>query len=427
MGKSCLSTSTAAAVCAIVCALVLVAKADHFVLQNGITLDGIVIAEDDRTVTVDVSTPDIRMSRQINKAALREWQRPVGPAYVRLPVIGEIGPDVTADALRAGLAQARRERVEYVVLVIDSPGGDIGEMNNITDLLINASGEFKIVAFVKEKAWSAAAVIAMTCSEVYMEPKASIGACVPFSITENGPEDVEAKMRSAIEAKMRAATAHGGHADLLIRGMSELDLEIYLAEEGGYPALHTVGPGKLIKSKGQILCLTANEAAECGLAHLATSITDVGVQLIGGPWHGAGRLAWDTVMLDAARQRQQHAREAALARYGPQIANIEQRIAALSATIEADRDTIRRLGASALFETQQLDAEHQQALQIAESQPDPAAWMADAVQTLNARAAEVRQNLEVRVTVLRGEIDAATSESNALRSQEDQMLAGVSN
>jgi membrane-bound serine protease (ClpP class) len=131
-------------------------------------------------------------------------------------------------------------------LAIDSPGGDIGQMYGIVDLLIDASKDVQIVAYVK-RAYSAAAVIAMCCNEIYVKPDAVIGACVPFHLAENGPEDVDAKFRSAFEAKIRASTAQGGHADLLIRGMSELDLQIYLATEDGKPVLRTSGRGSSSK------------------------------------------------------------------------------------------------------------------------------------------------------------------------------------
>jgi Clp protease len=426
MGKR--STTACAFICAfgVLCAASLPAKGDHFLLRNGVSIDGTVTAEDDQSVIVDVSNTEIAMSRRIDKSAILQWDRPAGPPYVILPVTGEIGADITAGALRDGFVEAKRLGARYVVLLIDSPGGSIGEMNDIIDLVINESKEFDIVACVKEKAYSAAAVIAMACRNVYIQPTASIGACVPFSITENGPQDVEAKMRSAIEAKMRAAVAHGQHADLLIRGMSEIGLEIYLTQENGKPILSTTGPGKLIKPKGEILCLTAQEAEECGLARRASSLTEVGEQLVGGPWHEAGRLPWDRVIATATRARQERAVEAAVARYGPQIANIEQRISSLSATIQADRASIANLVSVATFETKQLDVEYQQATQNAKYQPNPNAWLADTVQSLNSRAAEIRQGLETHLLALKGEIDAATSELNSLRGQENGMLAGGS-
>ena len=99
-----------------------------------------------------------------------------------------------------------------------------------------------------------------------------IGASVPWRPTENGPADVDAKFRSFIDATVRAQPRHGQHSDLLVRGMSELDLEIYLTQTDGKPTLSMSGPGKLIKSKGQILSMTASEAAECGLSQTTTGV-----------------------------------------------------------------------------------------------------------------------------------------------------------
>jgi len=231
------------------------ASADRLVLRDGKTIEGEVITEDDKTVLVEVWVPPLSFyQKRISKPQIKTWVRPSreGAPYVTIPIFGTIGDDVTVDALRAGLQDARAAKPRYVILAIDSGGGSIAEMAGMLELLQEASKEFEIVAYVKS-AHSAAAVIAMSCRHVFMRPGATIGATVPFRMTEDGPRDVDAKWRSIIEAEMRAAARRGGHADLLIRGMSEIDLELFLAEEDGKPSLRTSGPGKRIKSKGHFL------------------------------------------------------------------------------------------------------------------------------------------------------------------------------
>ncbi|MEI6972727.1 MAG: ATP-dependent Clp protease proteolytic subunit, partial [bacterium] len=294
-------------------------NAEHLVLTGGRTIDGTVIRETDTTLTIEVRDVGVSMTETINKAYVESRDTPTrkGAPYVVIPLRGAIGDDVTADALRAGLAEARLANPEFIILEIDSPGGDIGQMVDMLGVL-KAVTDAKIIAYVK-KAHSAAAIIAMSCSQVYMRPGATLGATVPFRMTANGPADVDAKFRSVVEAQMRSATQRGGHADLLIRGMSEIDLELYLTEDNGKPSLRTSGPGKCIKSKGQILTLTTAEAVTCGLAHAVQSMEELGTKVCGGAWYEVNRLAYDTTVATVAMERQQArdvmmTRERALAR-----------------------------------------------------------------------------------------------------------------
>jgi ATP-dependent protease ClpP protease subunit len=402
-------------------------RADHIVLQNGRAFDGEFVAETNSTVTLEMFfPPSYTMERRFNKAQIKTWQRPahVGAPYVMIPIIGEIGNDVTVDAIRAGLEKARAARPRYIVLAIDSPGGDIGQMDGIVDLLIGASKEVKIVAYVKQ-AYSAAAVIAMCCNEIYAKPDAAIGACVPFRLAENGPEDVDAKFRSAFEAKIRASTAQGGHADLLIRGMSELDLQIYLATEDSKPVLRTSGPGKLIKGSGQILTLTADEAVQCGLARIAPDMADLGNQVAGGAWYESSRRPWNAVVATIALQRRRLAREAAIARVRPEYNAIERRIAPLVAKGVAANNAINNLTAQCNAELQQVDHEYRQAFLLTQYQSDPAAAAARALEVHNASAAAARQNWQSNVAGLQAVADAAWGEVAQLRQREKQLLDSI--
>src|SRR5439155_135348 len=186
---------------AILCLLTLAdpARADRIVLNDGNVFDGDVKSEDAQKVTLEISSADsaLVLTKQIGKSNIKSWQRVArqGEPYVVLPLRGAIGEDVTADALRAGLDQARAANPKFVILAIDSPGGSIAEMAQMTDLIIDASKDMQIIAYVKS-AYSAAAVIAMCCRQVYMKPEGVIGAAVPFRLTENGPADVDAKFRS---------------------------------------------------------------------------------------------------------------------------------------------------------------------------------------------------------------------------------------
>jgi len=445
-------------------------NADRFMLHDGRIIEGEVIAEDDVKLTVETSIQGSTfISQRLSKSQIKTWFKPVreGPSYVTIPIIGGIGDDVTVDAVRNGLTQARASNPKYIVLAIDSLGGDFDTMRKIVDLLKDTSKDFEVVAYVK-RAVSAAAVIAVTCREVYMLPDAVIGANVPWRPTENGPADVDAKFRSFIDATVRAATEHGQHSDLLVRGMSELDLEIYLAQTDGKPTLSTSGPGKLIKSKGQILSMTASEAVECGLAQTTAGMSDIGKQLCGGAWHEASRRPWNVTIGTVASQRRREreaieqtqraiARRNAIVDAKPQLDSIEHRIAELAARAVANQNAINDLTARCNEELQQINAEYQQTVNnlpqyvqpqqpifdrnttatdlanynawlrenAAQQERERNAAIAHAAQVANTRASAARQYLQANIAPLQADGDAAALEIALLRDRQQELLATI--
>ena len=415
------------------------AAGDRLTLRDGKTLEGDVIAEDDKTVTVELFIPPgYTIARRMNRAQVQTWERPSrdGAPYVLIPIFGEIGNDVTAGALRAGLEKARAAGPRYIVLAINSPGGNIGQMVEMIDLLTNASKDFQIVAYVKE-AYSAAAVIAMSCPQVVMRPRASIGATVPFRMTENGPEDVAAKFRSVIEARMRAAVARGGHADLLIRGMSEMDLELFLDEEHGKPVLRTSAPGTVIKSKGQILTLTADEAVKCGLADgTAADMAELGKRVVGSPWHESTRRPWNMVVATdgmrkerlrelAERQVRFIARQDAIQRVRPEWDAIERRISFLNARIAAAQDAISKLAAKRDSELKQMKAEYQKELPRIALQSDSVGAAAHAQEEYNSRVASVGAKFGETAASLQATGEADTREVKQLRERQRDLVGSL--
>jgi ATP-dependent protease ClpP protease subunit len=415
------------------------AAGDRLVFQDGKTVQGEVVAEDAGSVTVEVFIPPgYTINRRLNKAQVKTWERPPhdGAPYVLIPIFGAIGDDVTVESLRAGIEKARAANPKYIVMAIDSPGGDVAQMVAICELLTETSKQFPVVAYVKQ-AYSATAVIAMTCPQVVMRPGGSIGATVPFRMTDNGPEDVDAKFRSVIEARMRAATANGGHADLLIRGMSEMDLELFLAEENGKPVLRTSGPGTQIKSKKQILCMTSDEAVKCGLSGgIAADMAELGRQIAGGPWHECTRRPWNVVVATdgmrkererelAERQFRFLAKQAAIERVRPEWDAIERRVALLQARMGEAHDLIMKLAAKRDAELKQINIDYQKQLARAAVESDSAGAAAHAQEVCNTRSAAARQRFDDGAQALQTSAEAAGREAQQLRERQKELLASL--
>src|SRR5579864_7618392 len=127
------------------------ARADHIVMQDGRTYDGEVAAEDAATVTIDISGPGYTLTKRLDKSQIKSWPHVVheGPPYVSVPVIGRIGDEVTVDALRAGLDKAASAHPQFLVVAIDSEGGDVEQTAQMIDLLAHAASQTRVVAYVK--------------------------------------------------------------------------------------------------------------------------------------------------------------------------------------------------------------------------------------------------------------------------------------
>jgi hypothetical protein len=274
--------------------------ADQVVLTNGHVISGDIIAQDDESLTLDVSDAnearDLRIP-QSHIARIETWGHPSsrGPEFVVLPIQGTIGVDTTAHGLKAGLDSVCRLGAGYVIFYIDSDGGSITEVEEMVDA-IHTLRDGSVVAFV-HKARSAAAVLAMACSKVFVTRDAMIGATTPLQDAFDGtPEDGAAKDPVAMEAKWRKWVTDAGHDDLLLRGMMETDLELFIPSRTYMVTQSASTRGRMIKARNEILTLTAKDAIDCGLAAPGYGFSDVAQQVAGRRCTEASQRPWDAVV-----------------------------------------------------------------------------------------------------------------------------------
>src|SRR4051794_26427163 len=72
--------------------------ADTLEKTNGQKLDGRVIGETPDTITFEVVSGGITFTQKVPRAQIRKLQREVreGPGYCAIPLIGEVGVEITA-------------------------------------------------------------------------------------------------------------------------------------------------------------------------------------------------------------------------------------------------------------------------------------------------------------------------------------------
>jgi membrane-bound serine protease (ClpP class) len=177
----------------------------------------------------------------------------LGASFARAAVptsglVQVIDIDDTIDAgmthrVERAVQDAQRNGASAILVVLATNGGVVDDANDIKDAI--ASSGLPTIAYVKERAWSAGALIALSCDKIYMAPGASIGAAEPIPST--------AKTISALHAEfVSLAEAHHRNTQIAA-GMTDPDVVI---------------PG--LKAKGQILSLSPEQALK---AHFIDGIT----------------------------------------------------------------------------------------------------------------------------------------------------------
>ncbi len=202
-----------------------------------------------------------------------------------IPVQGDIMPSLES-FIRRHVSKAIDEGATVLVFDIDTFGGRVDTALQISSF-IGSIKKAKTVAFIRSGpssmgvSWSAGALIALSCSRIYMAPGTSIGAAAPVTIGADGSmQPAGEKVVSAVRTQMAALAEKNGYPVELALAMVDLDLEVWEVEDGGKVRLITlpelerlekerpkeVRRIQLVSPKGKLLSLTAKEAERYGLS-----------------------------------------------------------------------------------------------------------------------------------------------------------------
>ena len=148
--------------------------------------------------------------------------------------------------LRRAIKTAIENQAEVLILDINTPGGRVDIMLEMTKALERFAGT--TIAYVNDEAISAGAYISFAADEIWYAPGGVIGAAaVVAGSGEEIPETMRQKIDAYILAKMRAVEGDHPHKAKVMQAMMDADYVLRL-------------DGKTIKAKGELLALTAKEA-----------------------------------------------------------------------------------------------------------------------------------------------------------------------
>jgi membrane-bound serine protease (ClpP class) len=163
-----------------------------------------------------------------------------------IPVREQIGSAILY-IIRRGIKEAIEQKADAVILDMKTPGGSLGTTLEIMEAIAKFPGT--TLTYVNNEAMSAGAFISATTEEIWFAPSGIIGAAAPVSM---GGQDVEATMRqkvvSYLKARIRATSEGKGYRGEVISAMIDTDYVLKIGDS-------------VIKDKGELLSLTASEAA----------------------------------------------------------------------------------------------------------------------------------------------------------------------
>ena len=177
-----------------------------------------------------------------------------------VPIDSEISP-ATAQFVKSRINQANSADPQplAIVFLIDTPGGRVDSMKDISDAILQDAAVPTIA--VVQNAYSAGALIAMSAESVAMLPGSSIGAALTVMLdptSATGTSYAGEKANSVTRSQFRSVADARGRNTLVAEGMVSPSIEI---------------PG-LVTSE-ELVTLSASQAVEFDIADLeAPSIRD---------------------------------------------------------------------------------------------------------------------------------------------------------
>ncbi|MDR0730892.1 MAG: nodulation protein NfeD [Treponema sp.] len=209
-----------------------------------------------------------------------------GTAWI-IPIQGDIEPALTAFVRREG-RKALDQGAKFLIFEIDTFGGRVDSALQITSFITSVK-DARTIAWVNSGessmgvSWSAGALIAMACQDIYMAAGTSLGAAAPVTVgTDGQTEGTGEKTVSAVRAQIAALAERNKHPVELAKAMVDYDVELWEALVDGEVRVLTPrelelleqeaeagGPKperrSVISPAGKLLSLTSGEALRYGL------------------------------------------------------------------------------------------------------------------------------------------------------------------
>jgi membrane-bound serine protease (ClpP class) len=130
----------------------------------------------------------------------------------------------TLDAMERKVKRCRQSGAELVILDMDTWGGQVIAALDISRLLKENLADTYTVCYVRTRAVSAGALIALACNEIVMTPVGKLGDCAPILSTG---EKLEGREREKIETVLRTEFSESADRDGYSNALAESMVSAY--------------------------------------------------------------------------------------------------------------------------------------------------------------------------------------------------------
>ncbi len=187
--------------------------------------------------------------------------------------------------VKFALEKFREEKASFVLLELNTPGGEVFAAKKIAHLLFESDALYHmpVVAYINHWALSAGALLAYSCRYIAISPSASMGAAEPITMKGDAMESAPEKIRSALRAEFANAAALFGRDPLLAEAMVDQDM-LLVRREGKFLSLSPEEKAEIgdevISPKGKLLTLNAKQIEEFGLSQFQAPVSQQGLLAI---------------------------------------------------------------------------------------------------------------------------------------------------
>ncbi len=177
--------------------------------------------------------------------------------------------------VKYALESFRQEKVSFVLLDLNTPGGEVFAALRISEELRKMDREYQIpvIAFVDNWAISAGALLAYSCRYIGAVSEASMGAAEPVTVSSDGKmETASEKMVSALRTEFASAASLYNRNPLIAEAMVDKDVVLVFRKGKVVQLVDNAQiiskgstPDIVINAKGKLLTLDAKSMQEYGV------------------------------------------------------------------------------------------------------------------------------------------------------------------
>jgi hypothetical protein len=179
----------------------------------------------------------------------------------------EVGMLLNADALLESVERARADKPDMIVLVIDSGGGALAEVEPLSDAIHKTmKKDFRVVGWVRS-AISAASLTIFNCEELYMMKEGNIGGTVAYTSQGGRTKALDGANLEQVLRLGEEISKRGKRNPLIMRAMQVFGALSADIDENGEVIWHEGDQGKhLVNPDDRILTFNAIDALKFGIS-----------------------------------------------------------------------------------------------------------------------------------------------------------------